>query len=292
MKLVLVVTTYINVSTKYFLEAFAQFRVARKYPRACVVSSQKLQVLTCLLLLTAHNAFCTTGIVIVTHDYLVIGADSAILHTGLHGQVTSIGQQCKILKESNTFYFIVGEYKNNVIGLDSYAIARQAILKSKTIEDALRAVQAPILAYIPKIVEFSKTEYPDHYARWLNGLSIINIVFASLEDGVPTAGIVAFKVDAKGVPLVPEATVLKSGFNQVQAAGLGSNFQMDHILDSYPAWDQVFLADPVGLVRRLVQAEIDESTRLKTYEVGPPISILWVGKDYIGFKQGYEGKCQ
>jgi hypothetical protein len=289
MKPLLSIATHIDVGIKQLLNALTRLRITRIHAPTLVVSPHVLGSFACFLLL-APAAFGTSGIVIVTSDYVIIGADSAVAHSG---RTTGITQQCKIIKEGSTFFFISGEYTAVQIGLDSYALAREAVTKGKTIEGAIHFVEERIPSYIPALVAHTKFSSPDVYARWRDGVPIISIVFASLEDGDPIAGIVNFRIDAAGNPMIPnERRIMRSAPGQIQVMEFASHLEMDRIIDNVPKWRRTWSLSPAGAVQSLIQAEIDASTREKRFDVGGPISILLISRDFSGMERGYEGKCQ
>jgi hypothetical protein len=243
-----------------------------------------------LLLLTVPPACGTSGVVIVTHDFIVIAADSAIEHINSKGKTARFATVCKILREGNIFYFPAGMYDNQSLGFDLFSIAKNAITKAGKVKYIYPVVEASVLKYLPAIVQYNKTRNTKLYKRWLQGIPVIEIVFASFEDSAPVAAIVEFRVDAKGSIVQPREYTLISSPGQIQIAGLGWNYEIAATTEP-SSWRRYFASNPIKASQELIQLEIDASIREKRYDVGPPICILRISKDSSEFVRGHEGKC-
>lgn len=244
-----------------------------------------------LLMLSALSAFGTSGVVIVTSDFVIIGADSALMHTNSKGETTGFTQGCKILKEGNIFYFPVGEYAYPNLRFNLFDIAKQAIIKAGKVKNIYQTVEAPILARLPSIVQYNKSARTNEYARWLRGVPIISITFVSFEDNAPIAAVIEFRIDAKGRVTPPTERTMSSVPGQLQLAAIGNGSAIVARTDS-DSWMQRFDSDPINESQELIQLEIDASTRGKRCDVGPPISILMISRNSSGMVRGHEGKCQ
>jgi hypothetical protein len=282
------VATDIYIRTKnHFVPRFKRRVVKRKNPSTVVVSREKFRLLAAILIL-AVPALGTSGIVVVTSDYVLIGADSAILHTN-KGIKTRVTQQCKILKEGSIFYFVAGEYVTPHLHFDSYAIAKQAISQGRTLQNIMAAAEVQIIPVIPAILRYNQSTRPNAYADWIRGMPIISLAFATVENGKPAAIVADFVVDSNGHPMKPADRTMISAGQQVQMAEVGFHREMDTILD-HPTVSFINLTW-LEKVRALIQAEIDASSRARSYEVGPPISIVRISSGDSGFVPGYEGAC-
>jgi hypothetical protein len=88
----------------------------------------------------------------------------------------------------------------------------------------------------------------------------------------------------------PTERTMSSVPGQVQLAAIGNGSNIIARTDS-DSWMQRFESDPINESQKLIQLEIDASTREKRYTVGPPISILWISRDYSGMVHGHAGEC-
>jgi hypothetical protein len=281
----------IYVRARNHLDLFARRIRVRKHMHVFIVPSHKWWAIVCLLLMSCVlPVFGTSGVVIVTRDSVIIAADSAVKHTNPKGETTHFTQECKILKEGNIFYFSAGEYGYRTLGFDLFSIEKNAIIKAGNIKNIYQTVEAPILAHLPAIVQRNKTTSPDVYAKWLRGVPIISIVFASFEENVPVAALVEFRIDANERVAPPSERTMISVPGQLQMVLIVSDEV--NAATSSDSWNRRFLSDPVNSSQEVIQLEIDASIREKRFDVGPPISILLISRDSSGMVPGHEGKCQ
>jgi hypothetical protein len=243
-----------------------------------------------LLAFSVLPARGTSGVVIVTHNFIVIATDSALAHYNSKGEATASAQGCKILKEGNIVYFPAGEYDVPQLGFNVFSIAKNAISKAGKVKNIYPVIEASVIKYLPAIVQYNKTKNSKLYKRWLQGIPVIEIAFASFEDDAPVVAVVEFRIDAKGSIVQPGEYTLTSSPGQIQIAGLGWNYKITATTEP-SSWKRYFASNPIKASQELIQLEIDASIREKRYDVGPPISILRISKDSSEFVRGREGKC-
>jgi len=240
-------------------------------------------------------AACATGtsvVFVASGDFVILAADGIVKHTSRLGTgTTGFGQDCKILKQGNIFYAASGEYSIPDLQFDLKSIARSAILKAGTVRNIYTPIEMPILARLDAIARYSKTASPTEYAKWIKGVPVISIGFASFEDNAPTVAVVEFLVDAQGTSAPSRKNTFRGVPGRIQLAALGWNAEIMAASDP-PAWDQRFLANPISTVQSLIQREIEASKREKRYDVGLPISIARISRNFSGWVPGYEGACR
>jgi hypothetical protein len=281
----------IYVHVRNHLNCFARRIVVSKDARASIIPSHKWWAMAGLLLLLMVPPACgTSGVVIVTHDFIVIATDSALQHLNSEGKTSGFSTGCKILRDGNIFYFPAGEYGNQSLGFDLFGIVKNAITKAGKIKNIYPAVEASVLKYLPAIVQYNKTRNTKLYKRWLQGIPVIEIAFASFEDDAPVAAIVEFRIDAKGSIVQPGEYTLISSPGQIQIAGLGWNYEIAATTEP-SSWRRYFVSNPIKASQELIQLEIDASIREKRYDVSRPISILRISKDSSEFVRGHAGEC-
>jgi hypothetical protein len=243
------------------------------------------------LLIFCLPTFGTSVVVIATRDFVVVAADSALTHTR-EGKLNGFTRICKIRKEGTIYYFADGPYTLPSIKFDLFATTRNAVVKAGSIKKIFPIIEAPILVRLPDIVQYAKINSPDNYRRWVSGVSIMSIGFASYVDGTPVAAVVDFGIDSHGKAVRPTEHLMSSTGKQFQMSELGNHVEIDRFIDSNPGWVSEASTDPVQASKKLIQLEIDASTRGKEYSVGPPISILLVNKSSTGMAPGCEGECK
>lgn len=225
--------------------------------------------------------------VVVTADRIIIAADSA--QTAITNGARSFDTICKIGREGGTFYGAVGAY--GISGTTSVlSIAQNAARESITITGLYDIVVPVMLNVLPEIVESNKISAPEIYAKWLSGIPVTSLIFAALEQEEPIAVAINFRIDEKGTPTHPEPIIMRGTRGIINTGRFGHTGQMTAMINS-PSWASSFRSDPIGASRELIQCEIDASNREKRYDVGPPILIVSISKQFAGWQPGYEGTC-
>jgi len=243
-----------------------------------------------LFLLLTSSAWASSIAIIVTRTEIVIGTDG--VNTITTNGAKSFGPYCKLRKKRKTYYTATGTYLMSALNFDLWVLARVAIDRAKTTEGIYDLIEPAIFARLPDIVRLSKSTDPENYARWLRGIPIIAISFASIEHGVPVAATIYFQIDAAGEIVKPAGRhTLYGETGRAQYASLGYNAEMNSVIAS-PTWGIAFNRNPIGFVTGLIQKEIDASTREKRYDVGLPISIFRISPPFTGWEPGYEGACK
>ncbi len=245
----------------------------------------KPTLLLCTLFLARASAFGTAGVVIVTPDSVFIGADSVMQGTA-RGTTTGMSQGCKIRKVGNIFYLPVGAYGFKQSNYDVFDAVDKAMANVHSIKEVYAAVVPPITDQLSAVIEFNRKYHTPEYERWLHGITILDIVFATFED-VPVGMLIQFRIDANKTKAVSTGHPFKVG----AILGLGNNDEMNTATNPGSPWYKHFAADPVSATKELIQLEINASSRKKSYDVGPPISILRISRYSSGMIPGYEGLC-
>jgi hypothetical protein len=248
-----------------------------------------ISALLCVLLTSSARA--TSVAIVVTRTEIVIGTDGVNRTINTNG-ITTFGAYCKIRKERTTFFTGAGTYWMPAVNFDLWGLAKEAILKTKTTEGIYDLIEPVIFARLPDVVRLSKSSDPENYARWLRGIPIIAISFASIEHGVPVVATIYFQIDRAGKIVKPAARkTLYGATGRVQYASLGYNNEMNAVI-APPTWGIEFNRNPIGFVSGLIQKEIDASTAERRYDVGLPISIFRISMEFTGWEPGYEGACK
>jgi hypothetical protein len=204
------ITASVDIRIRNILRSTRSFK-KRINAHTIVVSSYIFWAIAAVLITgVTASSFATSAVVVVTHDLVVVAADSALKHTNSRGQTTRFDTGCKILKEGQAFFVPVGEYQYPQFNFYLIEIARNAIHSTKSIKDIYPAVEKPILAKLPEIIEFNRKVSPAVYKQWAHGAPIITLIFTSLEGGAPIAAVVDFYIDPNGQPVKPTENTLSS----------------------------------------------------------------------------------
>jgi hypothetical protein len=232
-----------------------------------------------------------SAVIITTRDQIIIAIDGSITHRD-GGQLTGHTKECKISKQRNVFYVVVGPYKLPSIGYDIFDITNNAIESAPDLENISHLIETAVVKKLPSIVQFIKTADPDKYQRLVQGGPVTSIALATFEVDEPVAVVIDFHVDNQGQPLKPgEAVAARMPFGQIGVAAMGNNTEI--IRETAPqTWDKKFWADPVGEAERLISLEIDASNRSGKQDVGPPVSVISISRDYSGTVADHAGECK
>lgn len=252
-----------------------------------IFSRHKLWLAVLFPFLTTPSVGSSVAIV-VTDTAVMIAADGVLSKT-TYG-IRSSEKYCKIRKEGATFYTAVGTYGIPDLHFDVWTLASDAIQRSKTAVGIYDAVEPAILAKLPDVVQRSKIIDRANYDRWLTGIPVIAISFASFDRDVPIVATVTFTIDSTGEVLPPTRNTQHGTPGTAQNALLGYNDKM-RLATASPTWGVQFLKDPTGFLQDMIQAEIDVANQEKRYDVGTPISILKLTKAGGAFEPGHEGAC-
>lgn len=263
-----------------------------------MASLAKLWAASLCWLLVPATAKGTAIAIMVTADRILIAADSAGTMTATGGVGIS-ELTCKIRQEGSVFYTAAGYYEIPELGFNLWSLGANSIRKSRTMTGIYDLIERSVLDRLPAIVDQAKVGDPISYARWLKGVPVIEIAFASFEkadpgvNGAPRVVSVAFRIDRTGAILKPERHTMGGTAAELEYAFLGTNEQMVAATDPQSAafWRRLFISNPVGFTARLVQLEIDAATRNHTGTIGPPTAVLSVTSAGGRFEPGRNGAC-
>jgi hypothetical protein len=179
------------------------------------------------------------------------------------------------------------------VNFDLWDLAVAAIRESKTMTGIYDLIEQSVLDRLVPIVKRAKIADPIQYAKWLAGIPIISVAFASFEDGNPRVVTVAFHIDVHGLIVKPERQDMGGSTAQLEDMFLGTNKQMVAATDknNVASWGPRFVNSPVNFTEGLIQLEIDAATRDHRGDVGPPITILGITKSGGAFMEGHKGAC-
>jgi hypothetical protein len=231
--------------------------------------------------------------IMVTHDSILIAADGSAT-TIRPGSVYSFESFCKIRNQGPIFYTAAGYYEVPVMKFNLWTLAASAARRSKNMIGIYDFIERSVLDRLPPIVKRARRDDPTGYARWLAGIPIISIAFASFENGTPRVVTVSFHIDSRGTILKPERQTLGGTTAELEDAFLGTNKQMVVATDPRTVifWGPRFISDPISFIQGLIQLEIDGAAREKRGDVGPPIAILRITSSGGHFVPEHQGACQ
>jgi hypothetical protein len=254
------------------------------------VLSHKLWIAaSCLFLVSSAGA--TSVAIIVTGQTILIAADG--IDTKTSNGVDSFEPYCKIRSQGSVFYAAAGDLSIPELNFNVWALARDAVRKSKTMQGISERIERSVLARLPSIVESSKVADPGNYAKWLSGTPVILIAFASFENNLPRVVAVSFPLDRSGAILKPIRNTLGGPGVTVDTGFFGYNERMKAAASARTAatWQPRFRKHPIAFIQSLIQLEIDQARRDHRRDVGPPIAILKITKRGGAFATGHQGAC-
>ena len=223
--------------------------------------AKRLVIVTCLFLAFTYSlCLATTAVVYVDNDRILIGTDS--LSRGGNGRT---GTTCKIVTERpNCIFVVVGLVWQRKTGFYPAQYARSACAAHLSLVETAQRFGEIAKRPLERAIEYSRLHAPDDYKNLLQGKAVLNGMFAGFENGKPVVATKGFVLEEAGV--LREDQVL--GSNATNSFLLyGDQGAAVRLLD-----DPTRPKDPLALVRKLIQVQIDENP----HNVGPPISILEV----------------
>jgi hypothetical protein len=256
--------------------------------RSFIVPSHKLWVIAVCLVSSAISACGSSLVALVTPERVIIATDG--IETIFQNGQSTFHTICKIRQVGNTFYGVVGDYGNPNTQSDIWTVTESAVKRSRTILGIYDAVEPAVFKLLPDAIKRSRVTDPVGYANWLAGGTVVGMVFASFDQGMPIAVGIDFKVDKTGVPQHPQPNILKAVSGSTGTALYGHYQAMEPMILS-PIWEGTFNSAPIKASRQLIQAEIDAANKEGRRDVGPPISIVEITNEGGGFAPGYKRAC-
>ena len=240
-----------------------------------------------LLFISAQSGVATTIIVLRTPTWIMLGSDSGIRHR-LHGQDTLV-PECKIKQLSGVFFTATGYYRPAPL-FNPYDFAEKAARNGGgVVAIANRFERIAIQPFKASLPAF-RLAYPEVFEKSCRNLDCLQVVFVSVENGVPKVAARNFLVTT------PHGRILVTPDNHKDCPGdcelgdgwggrLGMHEEADAILNRSPDFWQV--RGPVRGIDELIREEI----RAKPKDVALPVSILVIDKTGPHWALGYQGVC-
>jgi hypothetical protein len=244
-----------------------------------------------LCLLLASSAQATSVAILVTSHTILIAADG--VETKTTNGVDSFEPYCKIRNTGSVFYTAAGDHEIPEINFNLWALARDAVRKSKTTAAIYDRMERSVLDRLPAVVERGRVADPSSYARWLKGAPVLLIAFASFENNVPHVVALSFPLNSRGAIQKPIRNTLGGADVVVDTGFFGYNERMKAATSRRTAasWQPRFRKHPIAFIQDLIQLEIDQARRDHRRDVGPPIEILKITNAGGAFVRGHKGAC-
>jgi hypothetical protein len=245
-----------------------------------------------LCLLLVPSAKGTSVAIMVTRDTILIASDG--IETQTANGVDRFQPYCKIRNQGAVFYTAAGYHEIPEINFNLWTLARDAVRESKTMQGICDRIERSVLDRLRAVVERGKVADPSGYARWLTGIPVILIAFASFENGAPRVAAVSFPIDRHGAIMKPVRQTLGGPGVVLDDGFFGYNERMKEATNSRKraSWEPRFRKRPVGFIRGLIQLEIDAARREKRNDVGPPILIVKITRNGGAWIAGHKGACR
>ena len=150
---------------------------------------RQFAALAVLLALASLPARCTAVLVYRTPSKIVIGADS----TAPSFSAADTGSECKITKSGAVYVSTVGFVSNPDNGFDSLVLASKAIAHSRGIVAAARRFADLSKAPLEEAMRAVRRQRRSAYETEIRTMDpVMSVLFAGIEDGLPTFAIVNF----------------------------------------------------------------------------------------------------
>jgi hypothetical protein len=217
-----------------------------------------------LLLAAVSVAHATTLVAVWTPERLLLGADS-LLYTGAPGMA---GRGCKIVNEGDTYFALSGLIEDAAANYQLASLTRQAMKLSGGMDDKLMAFRNLVRPGLTRALAGLKKDSPADYRFLLDGHPVVQAIFGEVQPGSPVLAVASFQLDPGGE--LQEYSAVLAHQNDTRGPRIiyaGQQGRIREYLRDHKDWHA---GDPAGLVRGLIQLEIDENSG----RVGGPVDVL------------------
>ncbi len=235
------------------------------------------KILICtLFFLVSQPLFATSIVVLITADYIVIGADSRRIIIDAERNSTSYQTVCKIRNVNNYYYAAAGFIASASTSFSADTIINQHLKHQKNIEKALRLIRKDLKKALQKELAFQKNNHPRQYKKTLEMKShILEVVVLSMHNKVPQAHIIGFE-------LVNEEKMTIKDYAAKRSAEHAQKENQFFFLGEYSGMEKYLTTknettDPVLLVNQLIISQ----SLITPSSVGAPVSLIKFGASKV-----------
>jgi hypothetical protein len=217
-----------------------------------------------LLLAVVSVVRATTLIAVWTPERLLLGADSLVF-TDAPGAAP---RGCKIAREGDTYFALSGLIDDTGARYQLAPLTRQAMKLTGSMEDKLMAFRQLVRPGLSRALAGLRKDSPADYQFLLAGHPVVQAIFGEVHAASPLLAVASFQLDEGGE--LREYSAVLAQQNDPRGPRIiyaGQQARIREYLRDHKDW---YAGDQVGLVRGLIQREIDGDTG----RVGGPVDLL------------------
>lgn len=216
----------------------------------------------------AQPSFATSIVVLITRDYIVLGADSKRLILNDQSDVTARQSVCKIRKAGNYCYALAGFVASRSTGFSADSLVQAHLQTTTDYNKAIAAIKRAIKKALRRELQYQKDNQPASFSKKAIKEPVLEIVVLRMENNVPAVQIIGFELTDAETITVTDYTASCPGdcpTQPVQVYFLGEYNGMEKYLDQNRA-----LTDPVALVEQLITVQ----SKTTPSSVGGPVNVI------------------
>lgn len=222
-----------------------------------------------LLLLLAQPIYATSIVILITPDYILMGADSKRMIIDNQANKTTNQSVCKIRNVGPYCYALAGFVASRSTLFSADSIVRQELAKAKNYEAAVASITKAVRKGLRKELRYQKKFQPQAFQKMIDSKEhLLEIAILSVQNGAPHVQIIGFEWSNEQKIVVKDYTAKCPGDcpnAQSQFYLLGEYSGMQAYLDK-----ETKPADPVDFIEDLITIQ----SRVTPTSVGAPINMV------------------
>lgn len=223
-----------------------------------------------LFSLLAHVAAATAIVIVVTPQYILIGADSKRQWLDGNAVVQSEQEVCKIQRAGNYCFAIAGYTSSQATGFSAEKIIAYHLQHAASYETAMQRIKEEIKTKLTKEIRYQQQRQPQTFAQITNAKeALLEVVVLSMKEGIPQMEIIGFETSG-------EAEIAVGSYTARCPGDCPEGSQQLYFMGSYDGMEQ-YLAKrqlPIAAPESLVKTLIMEQAKVTPRTVGAPINMI------------------
>ena len=218
--------------------------------------------------LITQPLLATSIVVLISSNYIIIGADSKRMIIDAETNITVNETVCKIKMWNNYCFAQAGLVASNSTGFSAEKIINDELAKTTSINKAVRQIQKSIGQALEKELVYQKMFQPKQYLKSLESSDhLLEIVLLRVVNNQPQAHIIGFEFKN-------EKKIKVSSYTTNCGAACTTSGTKLVFLGEYSGMEKYLNApdvnkDPVALVNQLILSQ----SKITPRSVGAPISL-------------------